>query len=145
MNIIRMKEAALCMVCMCAVIGSFLLWRSSTQAIAEEVFNSYGQFIASVSSLVLAASLFGIVATFVHTVWMAYLSVAISVTVPFFFIPSDRIVLLVMAVCILLALFALRRVRKDASLSRGFNVANMFKSGVPLFLTVFGIVISVRK
>jgi hypothetical protein len=137
------KEGVLCVLYVCAMVGSFWLWRLSTAAIAEEVFNSYGQFIASIGSLVVVASLFGIIAIFVHTKWIVYPSVAVSVAVPFFFVPSSRAVVVVMALCVLLTLFAIRRIRKDASLSRGFNVANMFESGVPLFLTVFGIVISI--
>ncbi|MEK9194892.1 MAG: hypothetical protein AAB975_00820 [Patescibacteria group bacterium] len=143
MNKIGVKEVVLCVVYVCAVVGSFWFWRSSTAAIAQEAFNSYGQFIASISSLVLAASLFGIVAIFVRTTWIIYPFVAVSVAAPFLFIPFSRAILIVMAVCVLLTLFAVRRIRKDASLSWGFSVANMFKSGVPLFLTVFGIVISI--
>ena len=142
MDIIRVKEAALCVLCMCAIVGSFFLWRSSTHAIAEEVFNSYGQFITSVSSLVLAASLFGIVAIFVRTAWIIYPSVVISIATPFFFIPSGRVVWAVMALCVCVTLFAVRRIRKDASMTWGFSATGMFKSGVPLFLTVFGIVVS---
>lgn len=143
MNKIGVKEVVLCVFYVGAVVGSFWFWRSSTAAIAQEVFNSYGQFIVSISSLVLAASLFGIVAIFVHTAWIIYPSVVVSIVVPFFFIPSSRVVLVVMVLCILLTLFALRRIRKDASMAWGFGVASMFKSGVPLFLTVFGIVISI--
>lgn len=142
MDTIRVKEMALCVLCVCAIVGSFFLWRSSTQAIAEEVFNSYGQLISSVSSLVLAASLFGIVAMFVRTAWIIYPSVAISVAAPFFLIPLGRVVWAVMALCVCVALFAVRRIRKDASMALGFSATGMFKSGVPLFLTVFGIVIS---
>lgn len=142
MNKIGLKEIVLCVLCVCAVVGSFWLWRSSTQAIAEEVFNSYGQFIASISSLIVAASLFGIAAIFVHAPLLVYVSVALSVAVPFFFVPLTNIALAVCALCVFLTLFAVRRIRKDASLSWGFSVANMFKSGVPLFLTVFGIILS---
>jgi len=142
MNKIGAKEAVLCVLYMCAVVGSFWFWRTSTQAIAEEVFNSYGQFIVSISSLVLAASLFGIAAIFVRTSWTLYVSVALSVAVPFLFLPFTNVALIVCAACIFLTIFAVRRIRKDASLSWGFSISNMFKSGVPLFLTVFAIITS---
>ncbi len=142
MGKIPVKEAILAILCTAAVIGSLVLWRSTTQLIAEEAFNSYGQFIASISLLVLAASLFGIAAIFVRNSWIMYFSVGISVGVPFLFIPANSLVLSVMGACILFAVLALRRIRKDFSLSLGFSVANMFKGGIPLFLTVYGIIIS---
>lgn len=142
MNKIGLKEVALCVAYACAAIGSFWLWRSTTQVIAEEAFRSYGQFIASISSLVLALSLFGIAAVFVEDSLLIYGSAALSIAVPFFFVPFNIITLAVMGLCVLLAMFVVRRIRKDMSLSRGFSIATMFKSGVPLFLTVWGIVIS---
>ena len=143
MNKISLKEAIVCVLYACVMVGSFWLWRSTTQVIAEEAFNSYGQFIVSISSLILAASLFGIAAIFVRDALLIHASIAVSIAVPFFFVPFNTIILGVMALCVLLAMFAVRRIRKDVSLSRGFSVATMFKSGVPLFLTVCGIVISI--
>lgn len=143
MNKIGVKEVVLCVLYVCVVASSFWFWRSSTAAIAQEDFNSYGQFIASISSLILASSLFGIIAIFVRTSWILYVSAGLSAALPFLFVPFTLVVLIVCVSCVFLTLFAVRRIRKDASLSWGFSVANMFKSGVPLFLTVSGIVISV--
>ena len=142
MGKIPFKEAVLAVISTCAVIGSFLLWRSTTQVIAEEAFNSYGQFIASISSLVAAAALFGIVAIFVRNPWIMYVSAVIGIAVPFSFVPGSPLVFSVMGLCLVLAVFAVRRIRKDFSLSFGFTVANALKSGLPLFLTVYGIIIS---
>lgn len=142
MNKVGWKETVLCIFYICVVASSFWFWRSSTQAIAEEVFNSYGQFIASIGSLILAASLFGIAAIFVRTSWILYVSAALSIISAFLFVPLTNIAFVICALCVLLTLFAARRIRKDASLSWGFSVANMFKSGVPLFLTVVSIILS---
>lgn len=142
MSRIAIKETVLCTFTLCMIIASFWLWRASTQAIAQEVFNSYGQFIASLSSLILAASLFGIAAIFVSNYWMMYISMSIGVAAPFLFIPFSTISLILMGPCILLVCFAARRIHKDASLAQGFSISNFFKSGIPLFLTIAGIIIS---
>lgn len=128
--------------CLGAIIASFLFWRTTTQAISEEAFTSYGHYIASVSSLAIAVSLFGIAAIFVQSAVVIYLAVAISIVVPFLFIPATSLVFAVMGCCVLLALFAVRRIRKETSLSFGFNMTSLFKAGVPLFLTVWGVILS---
>ena len=142
MSKISIKETILAILCMGAVIGSFILWRSTTQLIAEEAFNSYGQFIISIGSLVAAASLFVIAVIFVRHLWMMYLVVAVSISIPFLFISPNPLVYTVVGISLLLIMFALRRIRKEYSISVGFSVASMCKAGVPLFLTVYGIIIS---
>ena len=142
MGKILFKEVVLAFISACAVIGSFLLWRSTTQLIAEEAFNSYGQFITSIGSLVAAAALFGIAAIFVRNSRIMYGSAILGIAIPFSFIPGDPLVFIVMGVCVIFTVFAIRRIRKDFNLSFGFNVAHSFKSGIPLFLTAYGIIIS---
>ena len=129
-------------VCTAAVIGSFVLWRSTTQLIAEETFNSYGQFIASIASLVVAASLFVITAIFVRNPWIMYGAVAMSMGSPFLFIPASGLVYTTMGISLLLAVFAVRRIRKEYAISAGFSIVSMCKAGIPLFLTIYGIIIS---
>lgn len=143
MERLNIKEVVLGILLIITSIGSLWLWRSTTTAIAEELFNSYGQFLTSIGALVIAASLFGIAAIFVKTSWIIYASAGIGVIVPFFFISANSIVIAMMAVCVLLSLFAVKRTRREFNLSLGFSVASMFKAGVPLFLTIFGIIISV--
>ena len=94
------------------------------------------------SSLLIAVSFFGIVAIFVENAALVYPAVAISTAIPFLFIPATTLTLAVMGCCVLLALFSVRRIRKETSLSFGFNMANLFKAGVPLFLTVWGVILS---
>lgn len=136
------KEILLGFLSIGAIIGSFLLWRGATQAIAEEVFTSYGQFIVSIGSLVIAVAVFGIAATFVQNPWIMYISAAVSVILPFLLIPLAPIAGGTAGICALLTLLAVRRIRKEFNLSLGFSVATIFKAGIPLFLTVCGIIIS---
>ncbi len=142
MNNIRLKELAVAALCMGAIVASFLFWRTTTQAISEEAFTSYWQYVASVSSLAIAASLFGIAAIFVQSAVIIYPAVAVSIAIPFLFVPASSLVFAIMGCCVLLALFSVRRIRKETSPSFGFNMANLFKAGVPLFLTVWGIILS---
>ena len=142
MGKIPFKEIVLAVISTCAIVASFFLWRSTTQVIAEEAFNSYGQFIASIGSLVAAATLLGIAAIFVRNSWVIYVSAILGIAIPFSFVSGNPLVLIVMGLCVILAVFAIRRIRKDFSLSFGFTVATAFKSGIPLFLTVYGIIIS---
>ncbi|MDZ4286077.1 MAG: hypothetical protein U1A23_04055, partial [Candidatus Sungbacteria bacterium] len=142
MNNIRLKELVVAVLCGGAIVASFLFWRTTTQAISEESFTSYGHYIASVGSLAIAASLFGIAAIFVQNAAVIYAAVAISIAIPFLFVSANSLTLAVMGCCIFLGLFSVRRIRKETSLSFGFNMANLFKAGVPLFLTVWGIIIS---
>lgn len=142
MNNISVKEVILAVVSMCAIIGSFLLWRTTAHLMAEQAFNSYNQFIASVGFLVIASSLFGISAIFIRNPKMVYTSLGISVIVPFFFIPATNLGYVTVGVCLLLTLFAVRRIRKEFGLSFGFSVASLFKTAIPLFLTVCGVIIS---
>lgn len=136
------KEVVLCVCYACATIGSLWLWRFTAQIIAQEAFDSYGQFIASISSLVLAASFFGITAVVVRNAVIMYLFVGISIAVPFLYIPFSKETLVIAGCAVIFALLAARRVRKDVNLSWGFSIAHMFKSGIPLFLTVCGIIIA---
>ncbi|MDP3770046.1 MAG: hypothetical protein Q8R40_03870 [bacterium] len=143
MDKLNIKELMLGILVIVTSIISFWFWRLATIAIAEELFNSYGQFLASIGTLAIAASMFGIAAIFIKTPWVVYSSAGVGTAIPFFFIPANSIVIAAMAVCVLLSLFAVRRIRKEFSLSLGFSVANIFKAGVPLFLTLSGIIISV--
>lgn len=136
------KEILLVLLSIGMIVGSFLLWHETTRAIAEEVFTSYGQFIASISSLVIATAFFGIAAMFVQNTWILYMSAVISIVIPFLMIPFTPFTGGVAVICALLALFAVRRTRKEFNLSLGFSVTTVFKAGVPLFLTIYGVILS---
>ena len=142
MGKISFKEVVLALVSTGAIIGSFLLWRSAALLIAQEAFNSYGQFIVSIGSLAGAAALFGIAAIFVRNPWVIFSSAILSIAIPFSFIPGNPLVFIMLGACIILTIFAIRNIRKDFNLSFGFSVAHSLKSGIPLFLTVYGIIIS---
>ena len=143
MDKLNLKEIVLGILFVAASIVSFWFWRMTATAIAEETFNSYGQFLTSIAALVIASSLFGIAATFVKESWVTYVAAIAGVAIPFLFIPATIIAITAAIACSLLSLFAARRIRKEFSLSLGFSVAKIFKAGVPLFLTVSGMLISI--
>ena len=136
------KECILAILFIFVSIAAFWFWQNSTIAIANESFSSYAQFVASITAFVLATALFGIAAIFIKNPVIIYSSTIIGVGVPFLFIPSNAVVLSVMAFNMLLLVFAVRRTRNEFNLSRGFNLAQLFKAGVPLFMTVAGITTS---
>ncbi len=142
MTNISLKEVLLTLFSTAAVIGSFIFWRSTTQLIANEMLSSYWQFALSAGVLAVAASLFGIAAIFIRNAWILYPPLLASTIVPFLFLTPIPLTYAMMGISLALLIFALRRIRKEFNLTFGFSVAIMFKGGVPLFLTIFGLILS---
>ena len=141
---IVIKESALALAMVTAGVFAFWLWRvQAIPAIAAGDFHGWARFAAPVAGLALASVLFAFGAMFIRDRRIAYGAGIIGVAVPYFFSNASTAVLLLMAASVVGIAFAVHKIRREFSLSIGFSVSKIAKSGLSLYFTAACVIISV--
>ncbi len=123
--------------------AAFWLWHRELGAIVEGNFEAYRTLIFPVVALIFAAVSFAFVALFIESAKLSYTSVAIAVGTPYFLLTPTMVVVGAFGASILLGIFAVRKIRKEYSLSLGFSAAKTLKDGLPLYFTIAALIVSV--
>ncbi len=137
-----LKEVVLGILTVAFSIAVFWLWQRAVPFIATEEFGKAGIFIYSAAALILGGSFFGMAALFIRNTRLAYAVAAVSVGSAYFFLDATRAVLIAAAASVLIAIWAVWRVRKENELSLGFDIGKLLKSGLPAYFTAVSIAIS---
>lgn len=120
----------------------FWLWQRVMLLIINQRYDRYTPFILAFIGLVSAAMLFSLTAFLVKRKEVVYAAVAAALIVPFLYVEATASVLVLLAVCVLLGLFAARRMRTEFALSIGFSVSRIFRAGLPYYFTALSLILS---
>ena len=142
MSNLNIKEFILGILAAASSIAVFWLWSNTAPFIVDGKFGEYENFIAPVAGLIAAAALFSLTALFIKNKWIVYPAAAISVGAPYFFVSATNTVVGVLLASILLAIYAVARIRAEGEHSLGFSASKFLKAGLPLYFTVASIIIS---
>jgi len=137
------KEINLGISASAASVAAFWLWK--TEAIPGIVagdFHGWMRFAAPVAGLAAAAALFALSAMFIRDRRIAYGAGIIGVAAPYLFSDATRAALILLGVCAVGAAFAVRKIRREFSLSIGFSVSKIARAGLSLYFTVACVIIS---
>lgn len=140
---INVKEFLLGVVAASSSVTVFWMWHRVTPKIVEGQFQNYTDFLWPVTSLIAAAALFSLSALFIRNGWVLYPAAVVAIGVPYFFLTATTTVAVLLAISLLLAIYAAMRVRVEMEHSLGFSSTKFLKSGLPLYFTVASLVISV--
>lgn len=143
MSNINIKELILGILIAVSSIIIFWLWHEVTPKIVAGEFKNYIDFLLPVSGLIFTGTLFSLGALFIQNIGFLYPIAAISIGVPFFFVPASSTALAGLAISILFIIYALWRIKIEAEHSLGFSVSKFLKAGLPLYFTLVSLLISI--
>lgn len=125
-------------------LGAFWLWRAEAiPALAAGDFHGVMRFVAPTAGLAFAAALFALSAMFIRDRRIAYGTAVMGAGGPYLFAHTGTAVFLLMGVGIIAIAFAVHKIRREFSLSAGFSVSKVARSGTQLYFTVACVIISV--
>lgn len=121
----------------------FWLWNQSIPFIIAGEFKRYGDLLAPIGGLALAGALFVLCAALIQNRAVANIAL-IGFTMAFFlFTPATQTALIVLGISMLLVIFSIYRIHSEYTLSLGFNISKISRSGLPLYFTVVSLVVSI--
>lgn len=120
----------------------FWAWYKIIPSVLEGKVASYWNFGGAVLILLLAVSFAALAAVFIRPRFLSYGSVILGLSLPYFFLRSSKQILAVWVFTALLAWFATYCLRREMSLSLGFSVSKIFKSGMGTYFTIAALIIS---
>lgn len=120
----------------------FWLWRAVMPLLVSHTYERYAPFILAFGSLVIAAMAFSLAAIIVKKKEVMYPAVAASMIVPFLYVQASASVVVLLMACVLLGLFAARRMRNEFSFSAGFSLSRIFRAGLPYYFTALSLILS---
>lgn len=136
---ILIKEVIIAALSVTASGVAFLLWRRVIPELAAGNFHTGLLLASALGALILAATLFILTAMFIERPPIAYASAVISTGAPYFFFTATLPIIAVLCASIGISVLAVYKIRREFSLSMGFSVSKISKSGIALFFTVFAI------
>lgn len=127
-----------------ALVGcvALWLWDRAIPALIASTFTDAGKIILPLIGLALAAIFFSLAALFIRTHWLVYGSAIFAIGAPFLLISATRTVLGFCVAALLLAAYAVYRIRREVNLSLGFSVTKSLQSGLLAYFTAASLVIS---
>lgn len=140
---LKVKELILGILTIVSSLIAFWLWQKTAPLIAAGEFSEYINFVLPLVSLVISVSLFSLSATFIQNKRIIYPVGLTAVGVPYLFTPATNIVIGALVISLGLALFAIHHIHKEHSLSLGFSISKMTKTGLPIYFTVVSLIISI--
>jgi len=138
-----LKEAILVIIFPVLSITAFWLWKKQIFIIIDGEFRDYLNFTLPLAGLIIAGSVFLLLGFFVKNKWAAYAASLIGISAPYLFIPATPVVFGTLILSMLLTFFALHRLRKEYAISLGFSISKIAKAGLPIYLTVASLIISI--
>lgn len=142
MKKISWKAAVISLLAAVASAVALWLWHETMPFVIGSKFSDAGATVLPFVALLVAATLFSLTALFVKNRMLAYASTVAGVSMLFAFVPLTRAFALPILLALLLAVYAVSRIRRDTRLSLGFSVAKSLKSGLPLYFTVISLAVS---
>lgn len=121
----------------------FWFWRNSIPLIVTGEFKNYPDLLIPLVGLLAAGVLFSLAVLFIKNSWMAYASTIISLGTPYFFVPATNITIGAFILSAALAAMAVRRVRREFTLSVGFSLSKIIKNGLPLYFSIGSLLVAV--
>jgi len=150
----KLKEFILGILTIFINLVVFWLWYNALPFVAEGKWEKYSDLISPLAGLIMAATFFSLSALFIKNRGIAYLTAVVGMGAPYSFIllktnslnwsgPTANVLLVVLVVNIILATLAVHYVRKESELSFGFSVFKFLQTGLPLYFTLFSLIISI--
>lgn len=137
------KEIILGILTAVSGIGAFWLWSQGIPELATGEIKDFQIFIWAAVGLIFSASLFVLASVFIKEKKVIYPASIIAIGAPFLFVEATNEALVALLIAVLLIIYSVYRIQKEFSLSFGFGLSKLTKSGLPLYLTVASIVVSV--
>ena len=142
MKKISWKAAVISLSTAVATAVALWLWYEAMPLVIGSEFKDAGATALPFVALSVAATLFSLTALFVKKRILAYGSTVAGASMLFAFVPLARASALPIIFSLLLAVYAVNRIRRDTRLSLGFSAAKSLKSGLPIYFTVFSLAVS---
>lgn len=120
----------------------FWLWQRAMPLIVGHAHDQYTPFILAFCGLILAAVVFSLAVLLIKKKEVVYTVVAAALIAPFMYVPASLSALALLAVCVLLGLFAARRMHTEFAFSVGFSVSRIFRAGLPYYFTALALILS---
>lgn len=136
------KEVALGFLAAASGMISYYLWHEAFPVVTSGNFKEYARFIPPVASLLVAATLFSLAGLLVKNRWILYGSGFLAAIPPVLLVSVRREVAVISLVAALLIFYGLYKIKKEITLSLGFNVSKALRVGLPLYFTVTSLLFS---
>lgn len=136
------KEILLGIFLVASSIVTFWFWSEVMPLVVAGELEKYVQFIVPVAGLMVSGAIFSLSSVFIKNGWFVYSISAIAVSAPYLFTAANGTVITLLAISIFFAIIAAHRMRKEFLLSLGFSLTKIFRSGVPLYLTIASLIVS---
>lgn len=143
-NSLNPKELTLAAVTVIISSITFWFWHArGIPLIVSGEFKQYTALLLPLGLLMVTASLFALSAFLIKTAWIRNGSTIFAIAIPYLFVPAGMTAVAALAVSALFAFSATYRIQQEISLSFGFNFSKTFWAGLPLYLTVASLTVTV--